>query len=131
MKIILVADDDSESRALIRDALAHQDYRIVEACDGRETLEGVERERPDLVLLDLKMPRLDGFSVLDRLRAHPRFSNLPVAAVTARVPRSAADTELTKRFDAYLTKPLNTRTLRFQVRELLSRPNPSRPTPAV
>ena len=117
---ILVADNDAVSRGLIRDVLGPHGYEILEACDGREALALIERTRPDLVLLDIEMPFLDGYAVLGALRSDPRFPNLPIVAVTALALQSERDKERSAGFDAYLTKPISPAVLRSQVKTLLN-----------
>lgn len=82
---IAIVDDNPEVRRLIRRILQSQgDYTLFEAVNGREALELAEREQPNLMILDLMMPELDGFSVLDRLQANPKTADIPVIVVTAK-----------------------------------------------
>ena len=82
---VVVVDDTSEARRLIRRILQSQgDFEISEAANGREAIELVTRERPDLVILDLMMPEVDGFAVLDSLRSQPETANIPVIVATAK-----------------------------------------------
>lgn len=82
---VVVVDDTSEARRLIRRILQSQgDFEIFEATNGREAIEIVTRERPDLVILDLMMPEVDGFAVLDSLRSKPETANIPVIVATAK-----------------------------------------------
>jgi threonine synthase len=82
---VVVVDDTSEARRLIRRILQSQgDFEISEATNGREAIELVTRERPDLVILDLMMPEVDGFAVLDALRGKPETANIPVIVATAK-----------------------------------------------
>lgn len=82
---VAVVDDSPEARRLIRRILQSQgDFEIFEATDGREAIELVTRERPDLVILDLMMPEVDGFAVLDALRSKPETANIPVIVATAK-----------------------------------------------
>jgi threonine synthase len=82
---VVVVDDTSEARRLIRRILQSQgDFEIFEAINGREALEVIAKERPDLVILDLMMPEVDGFAVLDSLRSKPETANIPVIVATAK-----------------------------------------------
>jgi len=82
---VVVVDDTSEARRLIRRILQSQgDFEIFEATNGREAIELVSKERPDLVILDLMMPEVDGFAVLDSLRSKPETANIPVIVATAK-----------------------------------------------
>ena len=119
MKTILVADDDSVSRSLIRDILDPRRYEVVEACNGREALERIAERAPDLLLLDVQMPLLDGFAVLRQVRGDPRFPGLPVAAVTAMAMPGECGKALATGFDAVITKPIVPAALRAQVQALV------------
>ena len=119
MKKILVADDKASSRELIRAVLEHSGYLIEEAADGREALECALRQDPDLILLDLQMPQLDGFAVLAELRKHERFQKLPIVALTAYAMQGDREKALDAGFTSYVTKPVNLAELRHHVAELL------------
>lgn len=126
MKRVLVADDDPVSRELIRDALCSLNYEVVEASDGEEALFKMVAARPDLVLLDIEMPLLDGYGVLDRMRNDTSLSQLPVAAITAKALPDDREKGLARGFAAYLTKPIGVVALRTEVEHLLSRDAPHR-----
>jgi len=127
MKIV-VAEDTPASRELIREVLQASGYEVVEACDGEEALEKIEQDRPGLVLLDIQMPRLDGFAVLRRLREDPRFAGLRVIALTAYAMEGDREKMLRAGFDGYITKPIDIPTLRAQLQKF---ENPPRKEPAL
>jgi CheY-like chemotaxis protein len=81
---ILVVDDDWKSRNMLRRTLAREGWTVAEAGDGREAVRQIESARPALVLLDLMMPEMDGFEVLERMRAEPAWRDIPVIVVTAK-----------------------------------------------
>ena len=118
MKTILVVDDEPKIAAIARDYLEHAGYTVVVARDGPAALEAVARDRPDLVVLDLGLPELDGLDVTRQLR---RDTSLPIVMLTAR------DDELDKLLglelgaDDYLTKPFSPRELVARVRAVLRR----------
>jgi CheY-like chemotaxis protein len=116
---ILVADDNSSSRELMRELFEISDHVILEAANGREALDIIRRSPPDLVLLDLQMPVLDGFSAIRELRSEERFRHLPVVAVTASAMLGDRERAIAAGFDSYIAKPINLREVREQV-ELLS-----------
>lgn len=95
-------------------------YEITEAGDGHEVLAGVERQRPDLILLDVQMPRLDGYGVLTRLREDARHADLPVMALTAFAMRGDRERGLVAGFTNYVTKPIDIGALRRLLVELLA-----------
>lgn len=119
MKTILVADDKHTSRELVRVVLGKEGHRIVEAADGQEALDLIREHRPDLVLLDLHMPKLDGFGVVRELRRDPELQSLPVVAITASAMQGDREKALQAGFNAYCTKPLSLTALREQVAGLL------------
>jgi two-component system, OmpR family, alkaline phosphatase synthesis response regulator PhoP len=118
MKTILVVDDEPKIAALARDYLEHADYRVVVAADGPAALDAVGRSRPDLVVLDLGLPGLDG---LDVTRAIRRDSALPIIMLTARDDELDRVLGLELGADDYLTKPFSPRELVARVRAVLRR----------
>lgn len=118
MATILVVDDDAKIRDLLRLYVERERHRVVEAADGRAALEALERERPDLVLLDVMLPELDGISVLRRLR---RTSDVPVLLLTARSGDADKVVGLDSGADDYVVKPFSPRELMARVRARLRR----------
>jgi CheY-like chemotaxis protein len=86
---LLVVDDDPQVIDLVRQLLEGEPYEVVAAADGQEALEAIARQRPDIVLLDLLMPRLDGFAVIAHLRQEPQYRQLPVIVLTAKTLTAA------------------------------------------
>ncbi|MFB3827219.1 MAG: response regulator [Bryobacteraceae bacterium] len=119
MKKILVVDDNPVSRELLCELLGAPGREIAEAADGQEALQRIAADPPDLVLLDINMPVLDGYEVVARLRAEPRYAGLRVVALTAFAMRGDRQRALQSGFDGYITKPVDGATLRRQIRELL------------
>jgi len=122
MKTILVAEDNPTNRELLRELLEIRGYSVVEACDGQDALVVVEQAPPALVLLDIGMPRLDGYAVLRKLRENPRFVVLPVVAVTAYAMQGDREKILNSGFDGYLSKPINSASLMQELERLLTHP---------
>jgi CheY-like chemotaxis protein len=116
---ILLADDNLPSRELMREILEASGHIIVEAVNGRDALDLIRRNQPELVFLDLQMPVLDGFSVIRELRSDVRFRSLPVVAVTASAMLGDRERAIAAGFDSYIAKPINLGEVRKQV-ELLS-----------
>lgn len=116
---ILLADDNLPSRELMREILEASGHIIVEAVNGRDALDLIRRNQPELVFLDLQMPVLDGFSVIRELRSDFRFRSLPVVAVTASAMLGDRERAIAAGFDSYIAKPINLGEVRKQV-ELLS-----------
>ncbi len=116
---ILVADDNPASRELIREVLEMSGYDVIEAADGEEAVRRAREGAPDLVLVDIQMPRLDGFGVLRELRADEKFSGLRVVALTAFAMQGDRDRAMGAGFDGYITKPVEIAALRQEVRRFL------------
>lgn len=121
MKTILVADDDPVGRELIREILESQGYQVVEAGDGASALSAIQAVLPDLVLLDIQMPILDGFGVIQALRREHRFQSLPVFALTAFAMRGDREKALASGFNDYVAKPIDVSAFRELVRQALNR----------
>ncbi|MGH2354256.1 MAG: response regulator transcription factor [Chloroflexota bacterium] len=115
---ILVADDEKHIVQLVKLYLANEGYRVEAAADGHEALEKARRLRPDLVILDLMMPRIDGWEVCRRLR---KESNVPVIMLTARTDDVDKIVGLELGADDYVTKPFNPRELVARVKAVLRR----------
>ncbi len=121
MKRILITDDNPAIRELLRDALDDR-FEISEAADGADALSKIEALHPALVLLDIRMPGLDGYDVLARVRANPALAGTRIAAVTAFAMRDDRDRALAAGFDAFITKPIEIPGLRAQVARLVGEP---------
>jgi len=130
MKRVLVAEDNPTNRELLRELLEIRGYSVVEACDGEETLATVEQADPDLLLLDIGMPRLDGYAVARKLRENPRFAALPVVAVTAYAMQGDREKILSSGFDGYLSKPINSVSLGQELDRLLAHPHEQNGAPS-
>src|SRR6267154_2334429 len=120
MSKILIAEDNPVNRELLRELLEMRGHTVVEACDGEEALRSIEQAQPDLVLLDIGMPLLDGFGVIRKIRENPRFASMPVVAVTAYAMRGDREKILSSKFDGYLSKPVDARSLGEELDRLLS-----------
>ena len=120
MSKILIAEDNATNRELFRELLEARGYTVVEACDGREALRMIDQAQPDILLLDIGMPVLDGFAVVRAIRENPRVAALPVLAVTAYAMQGDRERILSSGFDGYLSKPINAKSLAEELERLLS-----------
>jgi len=120
MSKILVAEDNLPNRELIREILENSGHEVIEADDGQQALDKLATTEADLVLLDIQMPRLDGYAVLRRLREMPKHANLRVLAITAYAMQADREKVLQAGFDGYLTKPIDMAGLIKEIQQLLS-----------
>ncbi|MDI6827416.1 MAG: response regulator [Armatimonadota bacterium] len=104
---ILAVDDEKHIVRLVQVNLERQGYEVVTASDGKEALQKVEEEKPDLVILDVMMPYMDGFEVLQNLRRNPSTRDIPVIMLTAKAQDADVFRGWQSGVDCYLTKPFN------------------------
>jgi CheY-like chemotaxis protein len=119
---VLMAEDSPVNRELLREILESRSCEVDEAHDGVEALEKIGRSRPDILLLDIGMPKLDGFGVIRKVREDPNLASLPVLAVTAYAMRGDREKGLEAGFDGYLSKPVDARSLFAEMERLLEMP---------
>lgn len=105
-KKILVVEDNPDNREILTAVLRHKGYAVLEAPDAETALELVRDVSPDLVLMDISLPRMDGFEATARLRQQPRTARVPVIAVSAHAFIAPRPDERVASFDSYLTKPV-------------------------
>ncbi len=120
MRKVLVVDDNRPSRELIADILQPLGIEVAEAPDGVSGLMAVRAVKPDLVILDLAMPDLDGFAVLNALKRDPEYAATPVLAVTADAAPGVRPKALRAGFTDFMTKPLRSAELRRRVEACLN-----------
>ena len=121
---ILVVEDNERNLKLVRDVLRFAGYDVVEARSGEQGVELANECAPDLVLMDLQLPNMDGTEALRLLRAGPLTREVPVVAVTALAMKDDRDRTLRAGFDGYLEKPISVRALPEQVRGFLAGKEP-------
>ncbi len=119
--MVLLVDDEDQLRRVMRDLLERQGYTVVEARDGAEALEEVDRHAPDIVILDLNLPRVNGYTVLSQLRSHPATRQLPVIVLTAKGDEDNEVRVLELGADDFLTKPFRAKALAARLQNVLSR----------
>jgi two-component system alkaline phosphatase synthesis response regulator PhoP len=128
MKTILVVDDKSSVRTLVRDYLTAEGFRVAAAENGRDALYVARHEKPDLILLDIMMPEMDGYEFL---RLHRKERNTPVILLTARLEESDKVLGLELGADDYVTKPFGMRELVARIRAVLRRTDHEAPSDEV
>jgi DNA-binding response OmpR family regulator len=120
-KKVLVVDDEPNIVLSVEFLMRRAGYEVVTAADGQAALEQLAAEHPDLMILDVMMPRKNGFEVCAEVRADPAFSNLPILMLTAKGREAEMKKGLSLGADAYITKPFSTHDLVEQVNALLER----------
>jgi DNA-binding response OmpR family regulator len=119
--IVLAADDDEDILELIVFRLERSGYTVLQARDGAEALELARRSRPDLAVLDVMMPKLDGFELTRRLREDESTSKMPIILLTARTQEADVERGFDAGADDYLRKPFSPQELRSRVEAILGR----------
>jgi two-component system cell cycle response regulator DivK len=120
--LILIVEDNARNAKLLRDVLQATGYRTVDTTTAEEGIEVARREQPDLVLMDIQLPGMDGKAALRVLRSHPETARIPVMAVTASVMPLERRDILAHGFDGFQEKPLSVRSLLAEVRRILGEP---------
>lgn len=118
-KRILVADDEIEAVKMMRIVLEASGYEVIGAYDGQEALEKARKEKPDLMILDLMLPKMDGYKVCRMIKFDEKYKHIPIVMFTARAQQS--DIKMGKEVgaDAYITKPFDHNVLLDKIKELL------------
>ncbi|HEX9822067.1 MAG TPA: response regulator [Methylomirabilota bacterium] len=119
--LILLVEDHPDNRVLARKLLERAGFRVVEAVDGRQALEQAAACKPDLILLDMSLPEVDGWTVARTLRKSPELQNLRIVALTAHAMEGDRERVLEAGCDEFLTKPIEIATFVPTVRRLLER----------
>ena len=118
-KKILVVDDNQDSRELVIKILGRKNYSLLEAQDGEDALNKIISEKPDLVLMDISMPKMDGFEVTRILKTMDDFRNIPIVALTAHAMKGDCEKALAAGCVGYITKPINIREFNEQIKQFL------------
>ena len=116
-KCILVVEDQEDNRQILRDLLGGAGYNLVEAADGEQALAAYAKQRPDLILMDIQLPVMDGYEATRRIRADPKLKAIPIIAVTSYALVGDEAKALAAGCNAYVTKPYSPRALLAKIRE--------------
>jgi two-component system, cell cycle response regulator DivK len=116
---ILIVEDSPLNRKLVETVLSPHGYHLLDAKNGEEAIEVATREHPDLILMDMKMPKLDGYEATRILKSRPDMANVPIVALTAHAMEEERERAIQSGCDGYITKPINTRTFPSLVRQYL------------
>jgi len=118
-KRILVVEDQEDNRQILRDLLAATDYEVVEAENGEAALAAVVKQRPDLILMDIQLPILDGYEATRRIKADPALSSIPIIAVTSYALSGDEEKARSAGCDDFVPKPYSPRQLLAKIRQYL------------
>ena len=118
-RCILVVEDQVDNRQILRDLLGNAGYDLVEAENGQEALAAVARQRPDLILMDIQLPVMDGYEATRRLKSDPGTKSIPIIVVTSYALSGDETKARAAGCDDYVTKPFSPRQLLATVREFL------------
>jgi two-component system, cell cycle response regulator DivK len=118
---ILYVEDNPDNRMLVRRILLSQDYSLLEAKDGSDALNVLKTQRPDLILMDINMPDMDGYTLTAKIKSMPGLERIPILAVTANVMRGDKEKTLEAGCDGYIQKPLDIDQLIREVERFLLR----------
>jgi len=120
---ILVVEDNQDNRELVVKVLKINGYQVIEAVDGEEAIEKTKNENPDLILMDLFIPKIDGYEVTRRLKSNIDLKSIPIIALTAHAMKGDMEKALAAGCDGYIPKPIDVRELPKQIEHFL-KPNP-------
>ena len=116
-KRVLVVEDQEDNRRILRDLLVHSGYEVIEVSDGAQALPAATLHRPDVILMDIQLPLLDGYEATRRIKADPNLRHIPVIVVTSYALSGDETEARAAGCDAYLAKPFSPRALLAKVRE--------------
>ncbi|MBE9522166.1 MAG: response regulator [Proteobacteria bacterium] len=120
---ILVVEDNQDNREMVVKVLKFNGYQVVEAVDGEEAIEKARTEHPDLILLDIFLPKMDGYEATRRLKGDTSLRNIPIIALTAHAMKGSMEEALAAGCDGYIPKPIDVRELPKQIQHFL-KPRP-------
>jgi two-component system, cell cycle response regulator DivK len=119
-KLILVVEDQEDNRRILRDLLANAGYEMIEAEDGEQALVQAAKHRPDLILMDIQLPLLDGYEATRRIKADPALMAIPIIVVTSYALSGDEEKARAAGCDAYVAKPFSPRALLAKIREYVA-----------
>ncbi len=122
-KIILYVEDNSDNRSLVRRVLEVEGYQLMEAPNAEAALKLLEQGNPDLILMDINMPDMDGYTLTAKIRAMPAHTRVPIVAVTANVMRGDREKSLEAGCDGYIQKPIDIDNLPHQIERFMRNTN--------
>lgn len=119
-KKVLVVEDNYMNKVLVREVLALNGFEIIEAKTGAEAIRLINEKRPDIILMDIHLPEMDGFTAMRIIKADERFRRIPMLALTAFAMKGDEEDILARGFDGYVAKPIDVKRLVEMIRKCLS-----------
>ena len=120
---ILYVEDNPDNRMLVRRVLLSEDYALHEAVNAGQALEFLQSNQPDLILMDINMPDMDGYTLTAQIKSMPGFERIPIIAITANVMRGDREKTLDAGCDGYIQKPIDIDQLTHEIEKFLARRN--------
>ncbi|MBN1667165.1 MAG: response regulator [Anaerolineales bacterium] len=117
---ILYIEDNADNRLLVRRILQAEGYQVIEACNATHALEILQRQSPNLIIMDINMPDIDGYTLTRELKVMPRLENVPIVAMTANVMKGDQERSLEAGCDGYIQKPIDVDLLPKQIGRFLA-----------
>ena len=118
-KLILVVEDQEDNMQILRDLLVNANYQLIEAENGEQALAAVAKQRPDLILMDIQIPIIDGYEATRRIKADPALRSIPIIAVTSHALSGGEEKARAAGCDDFVPKPFSPRQLLAKIREFL------------
>ena len=123
-KRILMVEDTEDNRQILRDLISNTDYELLEAVDGAEGIAMAAKHKPDLILMDIQLPVMDGYEASRRIKSNPELQHIPIIAVTSYALAGDEAKTLAAGCDGYIAKPFSPRLLLEKIREFLPQGDP-------
>ena len=124
---VLIVEDNEDNRAIYAQYLRYAGYRVIEAANGQEGIDLARRERPDIILMDISMPVMDGLTATRQLKGDPELGSIPIIALTAHAMASDEDMVREAGCDGYIAKPVVPRAVREEIDRWIGRSRPEPP----
>ena len=116
---ILIVEDNEKNRTLVKDVLEYHGYEVIEAANGKEGIKIAKENKPDLILMDIQMPVMDGIAALNILRKDPEMKGVKIIALTSLAMKGDKEKVMEEGFDDYIAKPIDIRRLPELVKKAL------------
>mgnify|MGYP001616837863 CR=1 FL=1 len=119
-KRVLVVDDDVDIAKMLKVRIEAEGYEFMNVMDGKEMFEVLNIKKPDVILLDIMLPNMDGYSVLREMRKHEEYANIPVIILSAKEKKKVGDLFILEKIAFFIEKPFNTKELLEKIREVIT-----------